>query len=84
MATIRKRKSRWQVQVRRKGSPPVGRSFTARRDAVERARQMESLANRRGLGSDPRLLRLWTASFFVQKAIVRLHKSPASEVFCKR
>ena len=73
-----------KVQVRRKGSPPVGRSFTARGDAVERAHQMESLADRRGLGSDPRLLRLWTASFFVQKAIVRLHKSTASEVFCKR
>jgi hypothetical protein len=56
MATIRKRKSRWQVQVRRKGSPPVSRSFTARKDAVEWARQMESLADRRGPGSDPRIL----------------------------
>ena len=84
MATIRTRIAKWQVQVGSKGSPPVGRSFTARRDAVEWARQMECLADRRGLGSDPRLLRLWTASFFVQKAIVRLHKSTASEVFCKR
>ena len=56
MATIRKRESKWQVQVRRKGCPPVSRSFSARRDAVEWARQVESLADRRGLSSDPRAL----------------------------
>jgi hypothetical protein len=56
LATIRKRESKWQVQVRRKGCPPASRSFPARRDAVEWARQVESLADRRGLRSDPRAL----------------------------
>jgi hypothetical protein len=56
MATIRKRGSKWQVQVRRKGSSLVSRSFLSRRDAAEWARQTEALVDRRGLSSDPRIL----------------------------
>jgi integrase len=56
MATIRKRGSKWQVQVRRKGSPPVSRSFLSRKDAAEWGRQAEALVDRRGLSADPRIL----------------------------
>jgi len=42
VATIRTRIAKWPVQVGSKGSPPVGRSFTARRDAVEWARQIKA------------------------------------------
>src|ERR1019366_2211067 len=56
MASIRKRNGKWQVQVRKKGSSPIGRSFTLRADAQEWARETERLAERRGLHSDPKLL----------------------------
>ena len=56
MATIRKRGSKWQVQIRRKGSSPVSRSFLSRKDAAEWGRQSEALVDRRGLSTDPRLL----------------------------
>ncbi len=33
MATIRKRKGKWQAQVRLLGNPSVSRTFTSRKDA---------------------------------------------------
>ncbi len=41
MASIRKRGAKWQVQVRRNGSPPINRTFTAKDDAVRWAREQE-------------------------------------------
>jgi len=41
MATIRKHRSKWQVQVRRRGKAPLSRSFVKHRDAVQWARQTE-------------------------------------------
>ena len=49
MATIRKRGLRWQVQIRRKASPQLSRSFTSRSDALAWAREMEVQADRFGL-----------------------------------
>jgi integrase len=49
MASIRKRNDKWHVQIRRKGSPALTRSFTTRADAQRWARQIESEADRRGL-----------------------------------
>ncbi|NBJ12565.1 tyrosine-type recombinase/integrase [Microvirga arsenatis] len=46
MATIRKRGTKWQVQVRRKGSPPLSRSFLHKADAQAWARQIELQADR--------------------------------------
>jgi integrase len=46
MATIRKRGTKWQVQVRRKGSPPLSRSFLHKADAQTWARQLELQADR--------------------------------------
>lgn len=56
MATIRKRNDRWQVQVRRKGSPTLTRSFLAKADAQAWARQIETEADRRGLGANRKVL----------------------------
>lgn len=49
MATIRKRNDRWHVQIRRKGSATVTRSFLTKADAQAWARQTETQADRRGL-----------------------------------
>lgn len=49
MATPRKRGERWQVQVRRKGSPSLTRSFLPRSDAEAWAREQELEADRRGI-----------------------------------
>jgi integrase len=46
MATIRKRGSSWQVQVRRDGFPPLTRSFSTRSDAAEWARDKERQIDR--------------------------------------
>ncbi|KQU64840.1 shufflon-specific DNA recombinase [Aminobacter sp. DSM 101952] len=49
MATIRKHRDKYQVQVRRKGFPPVSRSFHKLADAKEWARHMETQADRQEL-----------------------------------
>jgi len=56
MATIRKRGDKYQVQVRRKGHPPLSRSFIQRKDALEWARMMEVKVDRRELPNDPKIL----------------------------
>ncbi len=43
MATIRKRGSRWHVQIRRKGFPPITKSLANRADAVAWSRHHERL-----------------------------------------
>ena len=49
MATIRKRDSKWQAQVRRSGHRGISRSFILRKDAVAWAREMEIRADRSDL-----------------------------------
>jgi len=46
MATIRKRGTKWQVQVRREGSPSVSKSFSIKDDAVRWARHQELALDR--------------------------------------
>lgn len=46
MATFRFRADRWQVQIRRKGSPPVTKTFILKRDAEAWARQTEACLER--------------------------------------
>lgn len=46
MATIRKRGTRYQVQVRRKGQQPVSKSFLSRADALAWGRKAEAKADR--------------------------------------
>ncbi len=43
MANIRRRGSKWQVQIRRQGFPAITKSFIAREDAVRWSREQERL-----------------------------------------
>lgn len=56
MSSIRKRGTKFQVQVRRKGQNPVTRSFHHRRDAEQWAREMEIEADRGSLKTNLRVL----------------------------
>ena len=49
MASIRKLRGKYQVQVRRLGMRPISRSFLQSKDAELWARQMELLADRHEL-----------------------------------
>jgi hypothetical protein len=67
MATIRKRGTKWQVQIRRVGVRPISRSFNVRKDAEAWARQMEVQADRRDLPSDPKSLQRVTLGQLVER-----------------
>jgi len=56
MASIRKRNGKWQVQIRRLGSPNLAKSFVMRKDAEAWARQVEVQADRKELPKDQRQL----------------------------
>lgn len=56
MSTIRKRGTKWQVQIRRKGFDPLTRSFTSKADAREWARHQEVLADRQDLPQNKKTL----------------------------
>jgi len=67
MATIRKRNTRWQVQVRRGGGFQSTRSF-ASKDAAQRwARETENRADRWGIDYDPGSLRQISFSEILQR-----------------
>jgi integrase len=67
MATIRKRGSKWQVQIRRAGHRPSSKSFAVRKDALEWARQTEVQADRAELPADPKVLRQITLGDLVRR-----------------
>jgi integrase len=46
MASVRKRGSKWQVQIRRNGLPAVNRTFIAKDDAIRWARDQDRAADR--------------------------------------
>lgn len=45
MASIRKRRGKWQVQIRRTGHGAISKTFTVRKDALEWARDAERQAD---------------------------------------
>ena len=67
MATIRKRKDKWQVQVRRKGRAATSKSFNVLKDAQQWARHIERLADRHDLPADPKALRSITLGQLVER-----------------
>ncbi len=67
MATIRKRGAKWQVQIRRIGSPVLSRTFHIRRDAEVWARQAEVQADRSEFPGDPRVLNRITLGELVER-----------------
>ena len=66
MATIRRRKSTWQVQIRRQGHQ-LSRTFRLRADAELWARQVEAELDRGGLPSDSRVLRSHTLADLLKR-----------------
>src|SRR5262245_4282103 len=67
MASIRRRKSKWQAQVRRRGHPPLSRTFHLRADAELWARQTEAELDRGGLPMDSRVLQSHTLTDLLQR-----------------
>lgn len=67
MATIRKRGDKWQVQVRRKESPPLSRSFLHKSDAQAWARQVELLADRGDLTPKTSVLNRMTVGDVIRR-----------------
>jgi hypothetical protein len=60
MASIRKHRGKWQVQIRRLGSPATSKSFINRKDAENWARQTEVQIDQKSLPQDPRQLARYT------------------------
>ncbi|RUU14378.1 site-specific integrase [Mesorhizobium sp. USDA-HM6] len=67
MATIRKHRDKYQVQVRRKGVAPLTKTFILLADAKEWARHQERLADRAELGPDRKELERITLAKLVQR-----------------
>lgn len=67
MATIRKRNTKYQVQIRRIGQRSASRTFLSRKTAEEWARQMELRADRRDLPPDPKILESTILSQLVEQ-----------------
>ncbi|WGD28939.1 site-specific integrase [Ancylobacter sp. WKF20] len=72
MATIRKRGAKWQVQVRRKGCPPLARSFIQKSDAQAWARQVELEADRGDLPVNAKVANQTTVADIVQRYIAEI------------
>ncbi len=67
MATIRKRRDKWQVQIRRLGLRPISQSFHQLKDAEAWARHMEVQADRRDLPPDRKELERVTLGELVER-----------------
>jgi len=68
MASIRKFRGKWQVQIRRKGFPSKSRTFTRKSDALEWSRQTELQADRRELPNDTAIL--WTRCTKMERTLL--------------
>jgi integrase len=82
MASFRKRGSKWQVQIRRKGLHPFSRSFLTLKDARAWARHLEAQADRRDLPPDRRVLDQMTLGDLVRRyldSVTPKKRSCASE-----
>jgi hypothetical protein len=67
MATIRKRGTKWQVQVRRVGHRSISASFNVLKDARAWARQRETEVDRGALAPDAKCLRRLTLGELVER-----------------
>ncbi len=67
MATLRKRKGKWQVQVRRQGQPALSRTFILQADARSWARTVEAGIDRGEVLVDPRPLRTLTVDDLLER-----------------
>lgn len=65
MASIRKHRGKWQVQIRRQGTASASKSFINRKDAENWARQTEVQIDQKSLPHDSRRLNQYTLSELV-------------------
>ena len=82
MATIRKRGSRWQAQVRKGGRQLASRTFKLKADAERWAAQVEVDSERSGFSIDRRVLERATLADLIRRyrdAVVPSHKSSLNE-----
>ena len=87
MATIRRRKSTWQAQIRRQGHTRLSRTFRLRADAELWARQAEAELDRGELPVDSRLLRSHTLADLLKRyaaEVVPRKRSADREVYMLR
>lgn len=69
MATFRKRRGKWQVQVRREGQPALSRTFVYRKDAQAWARDIEAKQERGFTAVDNRSLRSSTVDDLLERYV---------------
>lgn len=67
MATIRKRGSSWQAQVRRQGTSPLSKSFISKADAVLWAREMDRSIDRAELPASSKELQVITLAVLLTR-----------------
>ncbi len=67
MATIRQRKGKYHVQVRRRGHPTITKTLTNKQDAQQWARQMEVQIDRLELPANPKELSSVTLGHLVKR-----------------
>lgn len=67
MATFRKRRGKWQVQIRRQGQPPLSRTFVLQADASAWARLIEAKQDRGDGVVDTRPLRSTTIDALLER-----------------
>ena len=77
MASIRKRGKKYQVQVRRRGQPPISRSFVVRTDALVWARTTERRADLGEIG--PATTDLKTLGDLIKRYIAEVLPAKRSE-----
>ncbi len=84
MATIRRRKTSWQAQIRRKGYPPLSKTFTYKADAIEWARSMERDIDRGEIGTNKKLLSNTNLGELLRRyeqEVTPTKKSASSEIY---
>lgn len=67
MATLRKRNSKWHVQIRRAGHPSQSKSFLAKADAHAWARHIEGEMDKAALPLDTRVLERMTLADLITR-----------------
>ena len=78
MATIRKRKHKYQAQIRRSGFPTITKSFHMLKDAQEWSRQMEIQIDRDELTQDRSVLKVTTLADLVARYLREVVSSKKS------
>lgn len=84
MATIRKRGSSWQAQVRREGYPPLSKTFPSKADAAAWARDQERAIDRAELPNTVRAIKGMTVGDLLRRyseAVTPTKRGAESELY---